>query len=327
MTRHLPPLNTLRSFEAAARLASFSKAAEELFVTHGAVSRAIRQLEDFLGLKLFHRRARQVLLTPAGAVYAARVRDALDRLAGATQALTRDDAKGTLSVSSLPSFAAKWLVPRLFRFRHEYPDIDVRLETTERLTDFDADGIDIVIRFGRGNYPGLTTDLLLREELFPACSPQLLEGPRALREPSDLRHHTLIHDDFPIDWAGWLRMAGVEGVDTHRGPVYLSSVLAMQAAVQGEGVVLARSALAADDLATGRLVKPFELSLPSDAAYYVVCPPRALERRRVKAFRDWLLAEVQGSDPHLGLNTHWHDAAPAMAARLTTKDGSRRPAK
>jgi len=295
MTRHLPPLNTLRGFEAAARLASFSKAADELRVTHGAVSRSIAQLEDFLGLKLFQRKTRQVLLTPAGAVYAARVRDVLDRLAGATLALTRDDAKGSLSVSTLPSFAAKWLVPRLFRFRREHPEIDIRLETTEKITDFDADGIDIAVRFGRGHYPGLTADLLLREELFPACSPRLLDGPAPLREPVDLRHHTLIHDDFPIDWAGWLRMAGVQGVDTLRGPVYLSSVLAMQAAVQGEGVVLARSALAADDLAAGRLVKPFDLSLPSDAAYYAVCPPRALERRRVKAFRDWLLAEAAGT--------------------------------
>ncbi len=296
MARHLPPLNTLRSFEAAARLASFSKAADELHVTHGAVSRAIKQLEEFLQVGLFQRRTRQVLLTPAGAVYAARVRDALDRLAAATQALTRDDAKGLLSVSTFPSFAAKWLVPRLFRFRRLHPDIDIRLETTERLTDFAVDGIDIAIRFGRGNYPGLHTNLLLREELFPACSPRLLEGPLPLHEPSDLTHHTLIHDDFPIDWAGWLRMAGVAGVDTLKGPVFTSSVLAMQAAVQGEGVVLARSALAADDLAAGRLVRPFGLSLASDTAYYAVCPPRALERQRVRAFHDWLLAETAGAE-------------------------------
>jgi LysR family transcriptional regulator, glycine cleavage system transcriptional activator len=289
--RHLPPLNSLRSFESAARLASFSLAADELHVTHGAVSRSIKQLEEFLGLKLFQRRTRQVILTPAGAVYAARVRDVLDRLAGATQALTRDDAKGSLSVSTLPSFAAKWLMPRLFRFRREQPEIDIRLETTERLTDFGADGVDIAIRFGRGVYPGLISDLLLREEVFPACSPKLVDGDWPLHEPSDLAHHTLIHDDFPIDWQGWLRMAGVTNVDVHRGPVFLSSVLAMQAAVQGEGVVLARSALAADDLANGRLVKPFDLSLPSDAAYYAVYPPRAIERRRVKVFRDWLLAE------------------------------------
>jgi LysR family transcriptional regulator, glycine cleavage system transcriptional activator len=296
MARRLPPLNTLRSFEAAARTASFSKAADELFVTHGAVSRAIKQLEDFLGIKLFQRRTRQVLLTPAGAVYAAQVRDVLDRLASATQALTRDEGKGPLAVSTLPSFAAKWLVPRLFRFRRAHPEIDVRLDTSERLVNFDVDRIDIAIRFGRGVYAGLSTDLLLKEEVFPACSPRLLDGSAPLREPADLRHHTLIHDDFPIDWESWLRIAGVTDIDTHRGPVYMTSAFALQAAILGEGVVLARSALASDDLAAGRLVKPFALSLPSDAAYYIVYPPRALERHKVEVFHRWLLAEAGTAD-------------------------------
>lgn len=295
MGRHLPPLNTLRSFEAAARLASFSKAADELHVTHGAVSRSVAQLEDFLGLKLFQRRARQVTLTPAGATYAARVRDSLDRLAAATLALTQDDAKGPLSVSTTPNFAVKWLVPRLVRFRRAHPGIDIRLETSERLTNFDADGIDLALRFGRGVYPGLISVLIVSADQFPACSPALLTGPHPLRQPSDLAHHTLIHDDFAIDWAAWLRFARVAGVDAELGPVYPSSALAIEAAAQGEGVALVRSALVAADLASGRLVKPFELSLPSDAAYYAVCPPRALERARVKAFRDWLLAEVVGT--------------------------------
>jgi LysR family transcriptional regulator, glycine cleavage system transcriptional activator len=295
MARHLPPLNTLRSFEAAARLASFSLAADELHVTHGAVSRAIAQLEDFLGIKLFQRKTRQVLLTPAGAVYAARVRDALDRIAGATLALTRDDAKGPLSVSTTPNFAAKWLVPRLVRFRRANPGIDIRLETSERLTNFEADGIDIALRFGRGVYPGLVSVLMVGADQFPVCSPALLSGGQPLQQPSDLAHHTLIHDDFAIDWAAWLRFAGVAGVDAELGPVYPSSALAIEAAAQGEGVALVRSALVAADLSSGRLVKPFDLSLPSDAAYYAVCPPRALERQRVKAFRDWLLAEAAGS--------------------------------
>jgi len=291
MVRHLPPLGTLRSFEAAARLASFSKAAEELHVTHGAVSRAIRQLEDHLGMKLFVRRTRQVVLTPTGAVYAAGVRQALEKISTATQALGRDDAKGTLSVSTLPSFAAKWLVPRLFRFRRQHPEIDIRLDTSERLSDFSTDGIDIAIRFGRGSYPGLASTLLLREELFPACAPSLLEGANPLRTPADLANHTLIHDDSPIDWGEWLRLAGVENVDANRGPVFLTTALGMQVAMQGEGVILARSALASDDLAAGRLVRPFALSLPADAAYYVICPPRSLERKKVRVFRDWLLEE------------------------------------
>ena len=291
MIRDLPPLTTLRSFEAAARLASFSKAAGELNVTHGAVSRAIRQLEEHLGLKLFVRRTRQVVLTPTGASYAAGVRESLERLSAATLALARDEAKGDLTVSTLDSFAAKWLVPRLYRFRRIHPDIDVRLETSQREANFETDSVDIAIRFGFGKYPGLATNLLMEEEVFPVCRPHFLDGPHPLRRPRDLRHHTLIHDDYVVSWAMWLKLAGVEDVDPHRGPVFLSSDLAIQAAIQGDGIVLARSALVEDDLLAGRLVKPFDLSLPGVMAYYVVCPQRSLERKKVKAFRDWLLSE------------------------------------
>ena len=292
MARRLPPLNTLRSFEAAARLASFSQAAEELHVTHGAVSRAIAQLEEFLGQKLFQRKTRQVLLTPAGATYAAKVRDALDKLAAATQSLMRDDAKGPLSISTTPNFAAKWLVPRLHRFRRANPGIDIRLDTSEALTNFEADGVDIGLRFGGGKWAGLATVCLVSADQFPVCSPKLVEGPDGLRQPKDLARFPLIHDDFAIDWTAWLRFAGVTGVDPDQGPVYPSSPLAIEAAVQGEGVALARSALVIEDLAKGRLVKPFALTLPSAAAYYIVCPPRHLERPKVKAFYDWLLAEA-----------------------------------
>lgn len=295
MIRNLPPLTTLRSFEAAARLASFSKAADELNVTHGAVSRAVRQLEDHLGLKLFVRRTRAIVLTPAGASYAAGVREALERLSAATLALARDEAKGDLTVSTLDSFASKWLVPRLFRFRRAHPEIDVRLQTSEREANFETDGVDLGIRLGTGNYPGLATSLLMEEDIFPVCRPHFLEGPHPLRKPSDLRHHTLIHDDYFISWAMWLNMAKVKDVDPDRGPMFISSDLAIQAAIQGDGVALARSALVEDDLLAGRLVKPFELTLPGVSAYYVVCPPRSLERKKVRAFRDWLLAESAAS--------------------------------
>ena len=291
MIRNLPPLTTLRSFEAAARLASFSKAAEELNVTHGAVSRAVRQLEDHLGQKLFLRRTRQVVLTPAGALYSARVREVLEKLAAATLALARDEAKGVLTVSTLDSFAAKWLVPRLFRFRRAHPDIDVRLTTSERQVDFELEGVDIAIRFGAGNYPGMSTDFLLEEDVFPVCRPHFLDGPHPLKQPSDLRHHTLIHDDYQVSWAMWLQKAKVTGVDANRGPVFLSSDFAIQAAIQGEGIALARSALVEDDLLAGRLVQPFDISLPGVWSYYVVCPHKHLERKRVAAFRQWLLEE------------------------------------
>jgi LysR family glycine cleavage system transcriptional activator len=290
--RRLPPLSTLRSFEAAARLLSFSKAADELHVTHGAVSRAIRHLEDHLGIALFQRKTRAVMLTPTGATYAASVRDTLERLAAATAAIGDQQLLGVLNVSTVDSFASKWLLPRLYRFRAKHPDIDIRLTASPKLADFVNDGIDIAIRYGRGRYPGLSAELLMMEELAPVSSPTLLEGAHPLKTPEDLKYHTLIHDDFQIDWAMWLRTAGVEGVDAHRGPRFESSVHAVQAAVQGEGVVLGRSALVADDLKAGRLVQPFTLSLPADLAYYVVYPTQSTQRPKIKAFRDWLMEEA-----------------------------------
>jgi len=292
MPRRLPPLNALPSFEAAARYLSFSKAADELHVTHGAVSRAIRNLEDHLGVQLMIRATRSVRLTPIGASYAAEIRDVLEHLGAATSAAT-GQSSGIVSVSTIDSFAARWLMPRLFRFRRDHGDIDVRVATSERLADFVSDGIDIAIRCGGGQYPGLSAELLMKEDHFPVCSPNLLKGRYPLRTPADLARHTLLHDVFTVDWAIWLHGAGIGNVDPHRGPTFLSSDHAIQAAIQGEGVVLGRSALVADDLAAGSLVRPFEFSLPAGFAYYVVYPPRALQRPAVKTFRDWLMAEIR----------------------------------
>ena len=292
MSQQLPPLTTLRSFEASARLLSFSKAADELHVTHGAVSRAVRHLEDHLGVKLFKRSVRAVNLTATGAAYAASVRDVLGRLAAATAVIMDQQSMGVLNISTLDSFAAKWLIPRLFRFRQAHGDIDVRLATSVKLADFVNDGIDIAIRYGSGRYPGVKAELLMREEVFPVCSPMLVKGAHPLKSAADLKHHTLIHDAFEIDWAMWLKTAGVEGVDPHRGPRFASSDHAVQAAIQGEGVVLGRSALVGDDLKAGRLVKPFSVSLPADLAYYVAYPAQTSQRPKVRAFRDWLFEEV-----------------------------------
>jgi len=292
MPRRLPPLNALPSFEAAARYLSFSKAADELHVTHGAVSRAVRNLEDHLGVQLMIRATRSVRLTPIGASYAAEIRDVLEHLGAATSAAT-GQSSGIVSVSTIDSFAARWLMPRLFRFRRDHGDIDVRVATSERLADFVSDGIDIAIRCGGGQYPGLSAELLTKEDHFPVCSPKLLKGRYPLRTPADLARHTLLHDVFTVDWAIWLHGAGIDNVDPHRGPTFLSSDHAIQAAIQGEGVVLGRSALVADDLAAGSLVRRFEFSLPAGFAYYVVYPPRALQRPAVKTFRDWLMAEIR----------------------------------
>jgi LysR family glycine cleavage system transcriptional activator len=292
MRRRRPPLNALPSFEAAARHLSFSRAADELRVTHGAVSRAVRNLEDHLGVQLMVRATGSVRLTPIGASFAAEIRAVPEHLAAATSAAT-GQTSGIVSVSTIDSFAARWLMPRLFRFRRAHGDIDVRVATSERLADFVSDGIDIAIRCGGGQYPGLSAELLMKEDHFPVCNPKLLKGRYPLRAPADLARHTLLHDVFTVDWAIWLHSAGIDNVDPYRGPTFLSSDHAIQAAIRGEGVALGRSALVADDLAAGRLVRPFELSLPAGFAYYVVYPPRALQRPNVKAFRDWLMAEAR----------------------------------
>jgi LysR family transcriptional regulator, glycine cleavage system transcriptional activator len=291
MPRRLPPLNTLPSFEAAARHLSFSRAADELGVTHGAVSRAVRNLEEHLGAKLMIRATRAVRLTPVGASFAAEVSALLEQLAAATSTAA-GQSSGIVNVSTVDSFAARWLMPKLSRFRQSHGHVDVRVAVSERLADFVSDGIDLAIRCGGGRYPGLTSELLMPEDHFPVCSPKLLKGRHPLRRPADLAHHTLLHDVFTVDWAMWLRGAGIDRIDPQHGPTFLSSDHAIQAAVRGEGVVLGRSALVADELAAGRLVRPFELSLPAGFAYYVVCPPHALKRPGVKAFCDWLIAEA-----------------------------------
>ncbi|MER8506983.1 transcriptional regulator GcvA [Mesorhizobium sp. M0199] len=292
MPRKLPPLTTLPSFEAAARLLSFSKAAEELHVTHGAISRAIKNLEDQLGVQLFERGTRSVSLTAVGEPYARAVREVLDQLAAATAAATARYSSSTLNVSTSDGFAGRWLVPRLYRFHRAHGDIDVRVSTSGKLTNFLGDGIDVAVRYGSGNYAGLTSEFLTGEEVFPVCSPKLLEGAHPLRTPQDLKHHTLIRDSFPIDWATWLASAGVEGVDPQSGITFDSATFAMESAAQGEGVVLGRTMLVAADLAAGRLVRPFGHALKSPSSFYLVYPPAAIRQRKVKAFRDWLLSEV-----------------------------------
>jgi LysR family glycine cleavage system transcriptional activator len=199
-----------------------------------------------------------------------------------------------LNVSTSDGFAGRWLVPRLYRFHRDHDDIDVRVSTTGKLTNFLADGIDVAIRYGGGSYPGLTSEFLTGEEIFPVCSPNLLEGAHRLRTPDDLKYHTLIHHGFP--WAAWLESAGVEGVDTNSGITFDSTSFAMESAAQGEGVVLGRTMLVAADLASGRLVRPFGHAMKSPSSFYVVYPPDAIRQRKVKAFRDWLLSEVT---PHV----------------------------
>jgi LysR family transcriptional regulator, glycine cleavage system transcriptional activator len=293
MSRRLPPLNALPDFEAAARYLSFTKAAQELHVTHGAVSRQVKSLEDYLGFRLFRRMNRSLRLTDEGQVYARTVGELLDALAEATRRLRTRDETGGLTVSTTYSFTSGWLVPRLGRFRALHPEIDVRLQADDQVIDFVRDSVDVVIRYGRGHYPGLTAERLMGDDYAPVSSPVLLKGKHPLRRPADLRHHVLLHEEgAEVDWRMWLMAAGVEGVDASRGPIFSHSVMAIQAAIRGEGVTLGRTVLIEEELAARQLVRLFDLRLKTEMAYYIVYPPRSLERPKVRAFRDWLQSEA-----------------------------------
>lgn len=299
-TSHLPPLSALRAFEAAGRHLSFSKAAEELNVTPAAISHQIHALEADLGVALFHRRNRSIALTPSARVLLPGLSEAFAGIRAAVRRLRAHNDTGTLTVTASPSFAAKWLVLRLHRFQERYPEIDVRISATDEVVDLTQGDFDLAIRYGSGRYPGLGVEPLLHNEVFPACSPHLLEAGPPLRRPEDLGHHALIHDRA-IDrdplvptWPMWLKAAGVKDVPAAAGLSFSASHLALDAAIAGHGVVLAYSTIAAADLAAGRLVRLFSLALPDLFAYYVVTAPGALERQKVKAFRDWLRQEADG---------------------------------
>lgn len=299
MSRRLPPLNALRSFEAAARHLSFTRAAEELNVTQAAVSHQIKALEARLGIQLFKRRGRTLILTEQAQRYLPAVRDAFDRLATATNQLLAPNAESTLTVSLITSFAAQWLVPRIAGFRDDHPEIDVRLHAYDGLVDFARDDVDVAIRYGRGVWPGLRIDKLLEENVFPVCSPALLTGPNPLRKVDDLRHHALLHESgVLIDWRTWLTVASVSQIDASRGTSFSHSHMVVQAAVNGQGVALGRTPLVDAELAEGTLVKPFEVTLPGGAAHYVVCPITTADQPKIAAFRTWLLAQVAGEQPN-----------------------------
>lgn len=290
----LPSLSALRVFEAAGRHLSFTKAAAELHVTQAAVSHQIKALEEQLGLQLFRRSPRRLLLTDAGQLYLPEVRAAFDRLSAATAGLRRAEASGVLTVSVLPSFAAKWLVPRLRRFRERHPEFDVRVAADEQTVDFMRDDVDLALRYGAGEYPGLTVERFLTESLTPMISPTLLQSSPPLQVPQDLAGFTLLQDDMSVGWAEWLQAAGATGINPHRGPAFNDSSMVLQAALDGQGVALGRTVLAADDLASGRLVRPFPLSLPAPSAYWIVYPTRSADHPKIIAFREWLGWEVTG---------------------------------
>jgi len=291
MSRRLPPLNALRAFEAAARHLSFTRAAEELHVTQTAISHQIKALEERLGVRLFRRLPRGLLLTEEAQRFLPPVREAFDRIAAAAERLVAVGSSGTLTVSVLPSFASKWLVPRLGRFRAAHPDLDLRISASSQLVDFARDDVNVGIRMGRGVYPGLRVERLFGEALVPVCSPRLREGAHPLQRPEDLAHHVLLHDEDTSGWELWLELAGVSGISTRRGPIFTDSGMVVQAAAEGQGVALARRVLAAGDLAAGRLIQPFDVTIPHGLAYYLVCPEATADQAKIASFRSWLLAE------------------------------------
>ena len=297
-TTRLPPLGALRAFEAAARHRSFSKAADELAVTPAAISHQIAALEADLGVPLFRRKNRAVELTPSARELLPGLSEAFDGMRAAVRRLRAHTDTGTLTVTASPSFAGKWLVLRLHRFQEHYPEIDVRISASDNLVDLGAGDFDMGIRYGTGRYPGLVVEKLLENEVFPACSPELLKAGPPLEAPADLHRHKLIYDQsvdrdpLAATWPMWLRAAGITDMPAEHGISFSGSHLALDAAIAGHGVVLAYSTIAAADLAAGRLVRPFALSLPDRFAYYIVTAPGALDRPKVKAFHDWLREEA-----------------------------------
>lgn len=294
MPARLPSLNGLRAFEAAARHRSFTLAAQELNVTQTAISHQIRRLEDELGIRLFERRNRALALTPQAADYLPGIRAAFQDLRAATDRLRRNTGDRVLTVSTLTSFAVKWLLPRLASFQAAHAGIDVRITTSTDLVDFRRGDVDAAVRYGRGQWPGLRADWLMTEHLFPVCSPALLKGKTALRRPEDLARVTLLHTASGAeDWRLWLTAAGLPpDLSRQPGLTFDLAFMAVQAAIDGIGIAIGQSAYVADDIAKGRLVVPFDITLPADAGFYFVAPQEKAEAPKIKAFRDWLMATV-----------------------------------
>jgi LysR family glycine cleavage system transcriptional activator len=296
MTARLPSLNGLRAFEAAARHLSFTLAAAELNVTQTAISHQIRRLEQELGLPLFVRRNRALALTPQAAAYLRGIRAAFNDLRLATDRLKRKDNDQVLTVSTLASLAAKWLLPRLSAFQEAHPGIDVRITTSPALVDFKSGDVDAAIRYGRGQWPGLRADWLMADKMFPVCSPALLQGSKPLKCPEDLRDHVLLHTSNANydDWRLWLTAAGLPADFSKQPGVTFDLIfMTVQAAIDGLGVAMGRTAYVQEDIAKGRLVVPFNIAFPVDAGFYLVSPAGRNDPPKLAAFRQWLLASVQ----------------------------------
>jgi LysR family glycine cleavage system transcriptional activator len=290
--RRLPPLNALRAFESGARHCNFTRAAEELHLTQAAVSHSVKALEEYLGVLLFRRLPRKVVLTDEGQLLLPIIAETFDRLGRSLDELRSAHTKiRTLTVSVTPSFGGRWLAPRLSTFWKRYPDIDLRLHHSNHPVDFAADGVDLAVRWGHGTWPGLESEYLMRSSLIPVCSPVLAKAQR-LTKPAQLRAAVLLHEYNYQAWTQWLLAARVDGIDVRSGPVYDDRNVLEQAVLAGKGVALMREASVRDGLARGLLVKPFRVNIELAFAYYIVYPPAAINQPKVRMFRDFLLAEA-----------------------------------
>ena len=292
----LPPLRSLRVLEAAVRHENYTRAADELALTHSAVSHQIHALEEALGVRLLQRDGRRMRPTEPGRQLALDVRATLDTLNAAVERVRGGDAGNIVTVSTLPSFAAAWLVTRLGSFLDRYPQVELRLQSSTALADFRNDGVDVAIRFGSGDYPGLVSEKLFDDELFPTLSPALQKRLR-LRKPADLAAAPLLRIRQNCPWMPWFAAAGLNLPEPRRGPVFNDSELALQAAIQGQGVVLARGSLAVLKLRAGLLVAPFKQRVPSPLTCYLVYPPQHARKPSLQLFRTWLFEELRISPP------------------------------
>ena len=299
MAYSLPSLNALRAFEAAARHLSFTRAAAELNVTQAAVSHQIKHLEAQLGIKLFRRLNRALMLTDAGQALLPSVSDGFQTLADGVQRLTDLGHENRIRVSTLESIASEWLVSRLGRFRLRHPEIDVELSISDAVVDFDRDDVDVAIRYGPGGWPKVKAIKMADEKIFPVLAPSLAEKGPPLKNPRDLLKYPLIHE-LGIDfWDEWFIAAGVPTAKVPKGPRLPHSNLVLLATIAGDGVALGRSFLMSGDLRHGRLIRPFAAEIGARAAYYLVYPPESETQPKVRWFRDWLLEEVARTEADL----------------------------
>ena len=290
MDPRIPPTQALRALEAVARTGSLTKAADAMHVTHGAISHQLKGLEDDLGVRLIERAGRGIRLTDEGERFASRVRSALAELAEAVREITERSNPRQFRVSVMPSFAARWLLPRIGRFLAANPDIDLDVRASVTLADFRRDDVEAALRYGGGHYPGVASEHLLDDVFYPVCSPRL-GGGRLPTRPAEISRYLLLRSDNEF-WQPWFRAAGLDWPEPTRGPIFNDASHLMQAAVDGQGIALARSSLIGNDLANGVLVRLFEIEVPSPFHYYLVYPPRLANSPKLARFRAWLREEI-----------------------------------